>query len=57
MTVPSQVAAALLLPMRASTMIKVTVLTAAPAYISLTAVRTGAGAAGRNGPAGWPLDG
>ena len=43
--------------MRASTMIKVTVLTAAPAYMSLTAVSTGAGAGGRSGPAGWPLDG
>jgi hypothetical protein len=33
-----------------------TVLTAAPAYMSLTAVRTGPGAGGRSGPAGWPLD-
>jgi hypothetical protein len=28
-----------------------------PAYMSLTAVGTGAGAAGRDDPAGWPLDG
>ena len=42
---------------RASVMITVTVLTAAPAYMSVTAVRTGTGAGGRSGPAGWPLDG
>ena len=46
-----------------STMIRVspttswTALTAAPAYMSLTAVSTGAGARGRGGPAGGPLDG
>jgi hypothetical protein len=38
-------------------MISPAVLTAAPAYMSLTAVSTGAGAAGRNGPAGWPVAG
>jgi len=43
-------------PMEASEMIRDTMLTAAPAYMSLTAVRTGAGAGGRSGPAGWPLD-
>ena len=36
--------------MRASTMIRVTVLTAAPAYMSLTAASTGAGAGGRTRP-------
>jgi hypothetical protein len=44
-------------PMEASAMIRGTALMAAPAYMSSTAVRTGAGAAGRSGPAGWPLDG
>jgi hypothetical protein len=44
-------------PMEASEMIRDTMLTAAPAYMSLTAVRTGAGAGGRSGSAGWPLDG
>ena len=43
--------------MRASEMIRVTALTAAPAYMSLTAVSTGAGAGGCSGPAGWPVDG
>ncbi|MGH3419447.1 MAG: hypothetical protein ACRDOD_07635 [Streptosporangiaceae bacterium] len=40
--------------MRATEMIRVTVTTA---YMSLTAVRTGAGAGGRSGSAGWPPDG
>jgi len=40
-------------------MISPAALTAAPAYMSLTAVSAGAGAGGRAGPAGWPgsLDG
>jgi hypothetical protein len=38
-------------------MIRVKVMTAAAAYMSLTAASTGAGAAGRSGPPGWPLDG
>ena len=42
---------------RASPMISPAALTAAPAYMSLTAVSTGAGAGGRSGPDGWPLDG
>ena len=40
-------------PIEASAMISGTVLRAAPAYMSLTAVRTGAGAAGRSGSPGW----
>ena len=44
-------------PMRASTMIKVMVLTAAPAYMSLTAVSTGVGAGGRSGLPGCLLGG
>jgi len=42
---------------RTSVMIRVTVLTAAPAYMSLTAVSTGAGAESCSGWTGWPLDG
>jgi hypothetical protein len=38
-------------------MIRLTVKTAAPAYMSLTAVSTDAGAGGRSGSTGWPLDG
>ena len=34
-----------------------TALIAAPPYMNLTAVSTGAGAGGRSGPAGWPVDG
>ena len=49
--------AALVLSMRVAEMIRVTVMTAAAAYMSLTAASTGAGAAGRSGPPGWPLDG
>ncbi len=45
------------LRMKTSPLISSAALTAAPAYMSLTAVRTGAGAGGRGGPAGWPLDG
>ena len=41
--------AALVPPMSASEMIRLTVLTAAPAYMSLTAFSTGGGAGGR-----WP---
>jgi len=42
-----------------STMIRASpmISPAAPAYMSLTAVRTGAGAAGRSGLVGSPLDG
>ena len=51
-------AAALMSTMiRASPMISPAALTAAPAYMNLTAVSTGAGAGARSGPAGWPLDG
>ena len=49
--------AAFVSPMRATEMIRVTVTTAAATYMSLTAVRTGAGAGGRSGSAGWPPDG
>jgi hypothetical protein len=42
--------------MRASPVISPAELTAAPAYMSLTAASTGAGA-GRSGPAGEPVDG
>jgi hypothetical protein len=49
---------ALLPPMmKTSPMIRLTVLTAAPAYMSLTAVSTGAGAGGGGGPGGWPPGG
>ncbi len=53
-----QRAAAVMSPMAtASQTTRLTVLTAAPAYMSLTAVSTGAGAGARSGSAGWPLDG
>jgi hypothetical protein len=42
---------------RAKPIISSTALTTAPAYMSLIAVRTGAGGAGRRGPPGWPVDG
>jgi hypothetical protein len=42
---------------RANPMMSPAALIAAPAYMSLAAVRTGAGVEGRGGPAGWPLDG
>jgi hypothetical protein len=51
-------AAALMSTMiRASPLISPAALAAAPAYMSLTAVRTGAGAGGRGGSADWPLAG
>src|ERR1035441_8516142 len=43
--------------MLTSETIRLTVLTAAPVYMSLTAFRTVAGAAGRSGSTAWPLDG
>ena len=42
---------------RANPIISSTALTTAPAYMSLIAVCTGAGGAGRRGPPGWPVDG
>ena len=44
-------------PMSASEMIRLTVLTAAPTYMSLTAFTTGGGAGSRSGSTGLPLDG
>ncbi len=38
-------------------MIRLTVLTAAPTYMSLTAFSTDGGAGGRTGSTGFPLDG
>jgi len=49
--------AALVPLMSVSEMIKLTVLTAAPAYISLTAFSTDWGAGGRSSSTDWPLDG
>jgi hypothetical protein len=52
--------AALMPGIMASEMIRPTALTAAPAYMSMTAVSTGAGVTGRAGAAGaacWPPDG
>src|ERR1700689_5073898 len=49
--------AALMPLMRDSEMITATALAAAPAYMSLTAVTTGAGAGGRSGLVAWPVDG
>src|SRR6204780_2407589 len=49
--------AALMPLIRDSEMITATALTAAPAYMSLTAVTTGAGAGGRSGLVAWPVDG
>jgi hypothetical protein len=43
--------------MRANPVISSTALTTAPAYMSLIAVRTGTGAAGRRGLPGWPAGG
>ena len=42
---------------QASAAMSGTALMAAPAHMSLIAVRTGAGAGGRSGRAGWPADG
>ena len=42
--------------MSATTVSPFTALIAAPAYMSLTAVSTGAGAGGRGGSVSWPLD-
>ena len=38
-------------------MIRLTAKTAAPTHMSLTALSTAAGIAGRSAPAGWPLEG
>ena len=44
-------------PMSASETIRLTVLMAAPTYMSLTAFSTDWGAGGRSGSTGLPLDG
>ena len=49
--------AALVPLMSTREMIRLTVLTAAPTYMSLTAFSTDGGAGGRSGSTGLPLDG
>ena len=49
--------ASLVPPMLTRETIRLTVLTAAPAYMSLTAFSTDCGAGGRSGSTGLPVDG
>ena len=49
--------ASLVPPMLTREMTRLTVLTAAPTYMSLTAFSTDGGAAGRSGSTAFPLDG